>query len=173
MLYTCVGHADVTTHVWLPGQVARTTCRSWFSRPMWVPTTELRSLGWAAAMFTYWAISPAPHSAFKGHRAHPWVTTEILKCLMHLNKILSFPRPINNHPIICMCTWVEHSLPSLELTCGVMAMSKGTDDPRPQRVDSLELGTASGKGRVSPLDVTQALTCSPHSLPEDGSGMDV
>lgn len=36
MLYTRVGHAHVTTRVWLPGQVARTTCRSWSSCPMWL-----------------------------------------------------------------------------------------------------------------------------------------
>lgn len=79
------------------------------------------------------------------------------KMLNSFKSILSFPFHINNHPIIYTCIWVEHSRPSLELTCETMAMSEGTDDPWPQRIDSLEVETASRKGRVSPLDVIPAL----------------
>lgn len=40
------------------------------------------------------------------------------------------------------CIWIEHSFPSMERTCEVMAVSKRTDDPWPEG-DSLALEKAS------------------------------
>lgn len=58
-VFTCL--FIVCTHIpWHMGKWQKTTLGNWFSpSTIWVPGTELRSLGLIASTFTYWAILPA------------------------------------------------------------------------------------------------------------------